>query len=191
MTRTLTPPPGQAGLFDLAPALPAAPAPKPEQLPLPVKQPKPARPRVHPPRPRRSKDAQARDCDPRCLVCRHPEGRGLCTPRCAVVCRHTAQPDRVEVCLVTVRVTARLVTGLPGAEGPGRHLAVVDRCPWCGRVHWHAEAYGLRLRIAGCGAPYLVQLDRPRITPAEPTVEHTAATTRGANLARQLLRKDS
>ena len=119
---------------------------------------------LYPPRPRRTKEQRERDCDPRCLTCGHPEDRGICYPRCPIVCVHTAQPGRVELCLVTVRVSARLVVGLPGSR-PGRRLALVDVCPWCEHTHWHTPAYGLRYRTAGCGRPYLVHLPRPAITP--------------------------
>lgn len=166
-------------LFDLEQPAPARPAPPPRRQ----------RPHTHPSRPRRTN--QAHDCQPACIVCGHAEGDGYCTPRCAVMCVHAAQHGRAEVCLITTRVQARLVAGLPGAT-PGRRLAVVDSCPFCGRIHWHAAAYGIRYRIARCGRPYLVALDRPRAVPAaEHTAEHQHAATRGADLARQLLaRKD-
>lgn len=140
----------QPGLWELEPAPP------------------PARRRNHsgllPPRQPRTKEQREQDCDPRCLVCGRPEeSGGLCHPRCSIVCVHTAQPALVEVCIATVRVTARLVIGLPGAQ-PGRRLAAVDTCPHCGHTHWHSPAHGLRYRIAGCGKPYLVWLPRPRIT---------------------------
>lgn len=141
------------------------------------------RPPVHPPRSRRDPDQLAEPCHPKCIVCGRPEGRGLCTPRCAILCRHVAQPGRAEVCLVTTRVTARLVTGAV----PDRRLAVVDRCPCCGRLHWHSPAFGLHYRVSGCGQPYLVYLPRPRITVAEPVPSRTAAADRGARLARRLL----
>jgi hypothetical protein len=138
---------------------------------LPAAPPKPVRRRNHaplfPPRPRRTKEQRERDCDPRCLTCHHPEDRGLCSPRCAVVCVHTGQPARVELCLVMVRVQARLVIGLPGAR-PGRRLALVDACPYCERVHWHTPAFGLRYRTAQCGRPYLVHLPRPTTTGGAP-----------------------
>lgn len=133
--------------------------------------PEPAKPQrrrnhapLYPPRPRRTKEQREQDCDPRCLVCHHPEDRGLCSPRCSIVCVHNGQPARVELCLVITRVTARLVIGLPGAR-PGRRLALVDVCPHCERAHWHTPAYGLHYRTAGCGRPYLVHLPRPAITP--------------------------
>ncbi|MER7126660.1 hypothetical protein [Micrococcus luteus] len=119
---------------------------------------------THTPRPRRTKASQAEPCEPTCLVCGKPEGRGLCSPRCSNVCAHIAQADLVEVCLVTVYVTARVVVGLPGAE-PGRHLAVVT-CPFCARRHWHAARYGRHYRTAHCsGRPYIVTLARPRVAP--------------------------
>lgn len=138
-----------------------------------VPRPAPARPTTaaakhrptHAPRPRRSKEAQAEECDPACLACGKPEGRGLCYPRCSVVCVHTGQPDVVEVCLTTTRVVARLVAGVPGVPGvPGRRLAVVE-CPFCERLHWHTPAFGRHHRVSGCGQPYIVTLPRPRITP--------------------------
>lgn len=135
---------------------------------LPEPDPPPASRRNHagllPPRQPRTKEQREQPCDPRCLTCDRPEDAGgLCHPRCSIVCVHTAQPARVEVCIATVSVTARLVVGLPGAQ-PGRRLALVDTCPHCGHTHWHTPAHGLRYRIAGCGRPYLVWLPRPRIT---------------------------
>lgn len=137
----------------------------------------------------------AEDCDPTCIRCGKPEGRGLCHTRCAVVCGHPEPLDPagrapVEVCLVTTHVQARLVAGLPGAE-PGRRLAAVD-CPRCGRVHWHGAVYGARYRIAPCNwQPYIVHLPRPAIAPAaalaEHTEEHQHATARGAAAARAAL----
>ncbi|MFI7628424.1 hypothetical protein [Microbispora rosea] len=144
MTATLD----QPGLFDLE-------QPKPR--------PKRARRLTHTPRPRRSKEAQAEECDPTCLVCGKAEGKGLCSPKCAVVCSHTRQPDLVEVCLVTTRVTAVLVEGARTLTG-SRPLALV-LCPHCGDVHWHAPAYGVHYRLSGCGQPYVVHLPRPRFTP--------------------------
>ncbi|MFC3986812.1 hypothetical protein [Streptosporangium jomthongense] len=131
-------------------------------------EPEPARPPrrpTHTPRPRRTRESQAEPCDPACLTCGKPEGRGLCSPRCSVTCVHVAQADLVEVCLVTVHVTARVVVGIHGAE-PGRRLAAVT-CPFCERLHWHAAQYGRRYRVAPCGRPYIVTLARPRIGPQE------------------------
>lgn len=159
----------------------------------------PTRRPTHTPRPRRSKEAQAEECDPTCLVCGKAEGRGLCSPRCATACVHTAQPDLVEICLITTRVTARLVIGIHGYE-PGRRLALVDRCPHCERTHWHAAHYGTHYRLAHCGQPYLVTLARPHTTPgAALSVTHshqqqpddhpdTTTATRGAAAARAALR---
>ncbi len=76
---------------------------------------------------------------------------------------HTNQPDRVEVCLVTMHVTALLVTGQRTLAG-SRQLALV-LCPFCGDVHWHAPTFGVRYRVAHCGLPYIVHLHRPRLTP--------------------------
>lgn len=122
----------------------------------------PQRRPTHTPRPRRVKEAQAEPCDPTCLVCGKAEGRGLCTPRCSVMCVHTAQADLIEVCLVTVHVTAHLVVGIHGFE-PGRRLAVVT-CPFCERTHWHAPRFGRHYRMAPCGQPYIVTLTRPTDT---------------------------
>ncbi|MFF3665397.1 hypothetical protein [Microtetraspora malaysiensis] len=133
---------------------------------IPAPEPAPGRAKrrpTHAPRARRSEAAQAEECDPTCLVCGKSEGRGLCSPRCSVVCVHTRQPDRVEVCLVQVHVTAVLVAGVPGGR-PGRRLALVC-CPHCGQVHWHAPRYGVHYRVAACGAPYVVHLPRPRLAP--------------------------
>lgn len=141
----------QPGLWDL---------PEPE----PVKR-KTPRPPIHTPRPRRSKEAQALECAPSCLVCGKAEGRGLCSPRCSVVCSHVAQPDTAEVCVVSVHVTAILVTGMPGST-PGRKIAFVA-CPYCGEIHWHAPTFGVHYRTAPCGTPYIVHLARPRIAPWE------------------------
>lgn len=140
----------QPGLFDLDP--------KPE--PRTVSREERVRRPTHEPRPRRSKEAQADECAPACLTCRKPEGRGLCVPRCAVVCTHANQPSTTEVCLVQVHVTAVLVTGTPTLYG-ARHLALVC-CPHCGQVHWHAATYGARYRVSACGLPYIVHLPRPR-----------------------------
>ncbi|WP_157251096.1 hypothetical protein [Nonomuraea typhae] len=171
-------PADQPGLWDLPEVRPATPT-------------RPPRPRIHASAPRRAKTQRERDCDPRCLVCGHPEGRGLCTPRCAVVCVHAAQPYRAEVCIATVHVTAQLAVGLPGAR-PGRHLAVVDPCPRCGQRHAHAERYGRAWRLAPCGQPYIVHLPRPAAPgPAAidepPPAGRQTTTTRGAALARQAL----
>ena len=140
----------QPALWDLEPA----------PAPLPVKQ-RRVRPPTHTPRPRRSKEAQREECDPACLVCGKPEGRGLCTPRCSVACVHTRQPDLVEVCLVTTHVTAVLMTGERTLTGTHQHALVL--CPFCGEVHWHAVRFGAAYRVARCGQPYIVHLDRPRI----------------------------
>lgn len=145
----------QPALWDIprpAPACPAA-----NQAAKPKRRP------THTPRPRRSKEAQAEECDPTCLTCGKPEGRGLCHPRCSVICVHTAQPDLVEVCLATTCVTARLTIGIHGFE-PGRKLAVVD-CPFCERLHTHTPRFGRHYRLSGCGQPYIVTLPRPRINP--------------------------
>lgn len=152
MTHTLAP--GQPGLWDL----PAEPQPE----PLPVKQ-RHIKPPTHTPRPRRSKEAQREECDPRCLVCGKPEGRGLCAPRCSVVCVHSRQPDLIEICLVTAHVTAILMTGTVTLRGAHRRALV--SCPFCGDIHWHAATYGARYRVSGCGQPYIVHLARPRIAP--------------------------
>jgi len=125
-------------------------------------------------------------CDPVCVTCGRPEGTGTCWPRCAVVCGRPDSWGPVEVCLVPVRVTARLVTGVRRVGRDPVRWAVVDPCPWCGRLHWHAPAYGLHYRLAPCGRPYLVQLDRPRPA-AEHTLEHAVAAARGAARARQVL----
>ncbi|MFC6081023.1 hypothetical protein [Sphaerisporangium aureirubrum] len=166
------------------------PDPTPPVLPEPRTVQRAPRPRTHPSRPRRSKESQAEDCEPACLICKHPEGRGLCQPRCAVVCSHTANPDVVEVCIIARRVTARLVIGTPGSR-PGRRLAVVT-CPWCERVHWHAAEFGIRYRSGRCGWPYLVHLPRPADDPtvaaaAEHTEDHQHAAARGAAAARAAL----
>ncbi|MFF4417504.1 hypothetical protein ACFYY8_33685 [Streptosporangium sp. NPDC001559] len=126
---------------------------------------RPPRRPTHTPRPRRTRESQAEPCEPSCLVCGKAEGRGLCSPRCSVTCVHVAQADLVEVCLVTVHVTARVVVGIHGFE-PGRKIAVVT-CPFCTRVHWHAAQYGRRYRMAHCGQPYIVTLARPHIGPQE------------------------
>ncbi|GAA0402797.1 hypothetical protein GCM10009530_63460 [Microbispora corallina] len=145
----------QPGLFDLDTP---APAPAPWR--------KRARALTHTPRPRRTKEAQAEECEPACLTCGKPEGRGLCHPRCAVICTHTRQPDRVEVCLVTTHVTALLVEGTRTLTGSHQHALVC--CPFCGDVHHHAPTYGARYRLSGCGQPYIVHLHRPRITNGAP-----------------------
>ncbi|MBX6387354.1 MAG: hypothetical protein IRZ07_30980, partial [Microbispora sp.] len=136
----------------------------------PQPRPKRARALTHAPRPRRTEEAQAEPCDPTCLVCGKPEGRGLCSPRCAIVCTHTRQPELTEVCLVTTRVTAVLVTGTPTVTG-SRPLALV-LCPHCGEVHWHAATYGAHYRTSACGRPYIVHLPKPRLTPGGLSVIH-------------------
>lgn len=135
----------QEGLFDL-------PAPKPAR-----------RATTHAPRPRRPEEFLAQPCEPTCLVCGQEEGRGLCSPRCAVACQHITHRDKVGVCVVTVRVTAVLITGTPTLTG-SRPLALV-LCPHCGEVHHHAAAFGTHYRLSGCGLPYVVHLPRPRLTP--------------------------
>ncbi|RCG27196.1 hypothetical protein DQ384_26110 [Sphaerisporangium album] len=177
---------GQDTLFALdgdpepPPARPAPPAPRRGR--------RTARSLAHTPRRRRAN--QDEDCEPACLRCGGPEGRGLCQPRCAVVCAHTAQPDVIDVCIITRHVTARLAVGTPGSR-PGRRLAVVDSCPWCERVHWHAAAFGVRVRVGQCGWPYVVHLDRPPVATtaalAEHTPEHQHAAERGAAAARAAL----
>lgn len=161
----------QDALFDFAPEQPA-----------------PAR-RVpaHGPRQPRDKEFIALPCDPTCLVCGKEEGRGLCQ-RCAIACVHARQPDRVEVCLVVDRVVARVVSTLSVCDGHRHQLAVVDACPSCGEMHWHAPAFGARYRVGRCGRPYVVVLRRP---PAVEQVAHGQeqrdAASRGAQLARELM----
>ncbi|MEU7911360.1 hypothetical protein [Microbispora bryophytorum] len=144
----------QPGLFEVEPPRPARTETSDRRRP---------RPPIHTPRPRRTKQCQAKECEPKCLICGKGEGRGLCTPRCSVICEHTHQPDRVEVCLVTTHVTALLVTGERTLAGP-RQLALV-LCPFCGEVHWHAPSFGAHYRVAHCGQPYIVHLHRPRLAP--------------------------
>lgn len=132
MTRTLTAP-GQDTLWDLpAPAIPAQAAPAPAKktsrfhvLDLPTPDPTP--------------------CRPRCLTCGHDEGDGHCTP-CAIACRQPLTQTRIEVCLITRRITAH-------PAGP-RLLATT--CPWCSRTHWHSSTSTTPYRISGCGRPYLI-----------------------------------
>lgn len=151
MTRTLLP--EQDLLWDLDQpdtperALHGAPAPQP----------------THTPRPDPTRDEITAECEPTCLSCGKPEGRGLCSPRCMVVCNRLPAAEPAEVCIVTTRVLARLAVGIHGAE-PGRKLAVVD-CPHCQRVHWHTPQYGTHYRIPPCRQPYIVTLPRPRVDP--------------------------
>ncbi|GAA4209554.1 hypothetical protein GCM10022252_76240 [Streptosporangium oxazolinicum] len=155
--------PGQATLWDL-PQPPTRPLPRPDER-LPHAKPAPRRNHVlNIPRARLTEEAKAQDCEPTCMVCGKPEGRGLCSPRCRVLCANSAQPGRTEVCIITTRVTARLAVGVHGAE-PGRKLAVVDECPHCERVHWHTPQYGTHYRVPPCRQPYLLTLPRPRIGP--------------------------
>lgn len=140
----------QPGLWELPEMRPASPG-------------RPPRPRVHAPRVRPTGEHLSTPCEPSCIVCGHPEGRGACWPRCPVLCAHSTEASLAEVCIVTTHVTARLVVGLPGAGEPGRRLAVVS-CPFCERPHAHTAAYGVRYQISGCGQPYIVHLQRPPIT---------------------------
>ena len=87
-----------------------------------------------------------------CLVCKRPEGAGICEHGCAVVCGrpHPLRKDRiapVEVCILTLTVPARLV---------GRHAAVA--CPHCGNTHWHQPAPGRAYRVGQCRQPYIAHL---------------------------------
>ncbi|MBO3751567.1 hypothetical protein J5X84_36305 [Streptosporangiaceae bacterium NEAU-GS5] len=157
----------QDGLWDLAP----------EPLPTPAgTRTRPRRVPIHTPQPHRTKEFRDQPCDPACLICGKPEGRGLCHPRCTVVCSHNREPWRAEICLITTKITARLVEGARTAISRRRELAVVDQCPTCGRLHWHPPTYGLHLRIPPCGIPYLVHLPRPRLTAAG-TWDHTTGDT--------------
>ncbi|MGC5012563.1 hypothetical protein ACLQ2R_17505 [Streptosporangium sp. DT93] len=147
MTRTLVPA-GQDLLWDLDPIddLHGAPSPQPR----------------HTPRPDPTRDEIQAECEPACLGCGKPEGRGLCS-RCMVVCTRLPANEVADVCVVTTRVLARLAVGIHGHE-PGRKLAVVD-CPHCDRLHWHTPLYGTHYRVPPCRQPYIVILPRPRIDP--------------------------
>lgn len=130
MTRTLVP--EQDLLWDLDPvdpveALHDAPSPH----------------AVHTPRPDPTRDEITAECEPVCLGCGKPEGRGLCSPRCMVVCTRLPAAEVAEVCVVTTRVLARLAVG----------------------IHWHTPLYGTHYRVPPCRQPYIVILPRPRIDP--------------------------
>ncbi|GAA0969907.1 hypothetical protein GCM10009555_017860 [Acrocarpospora macrocephala] len=116
---------------------------------------------------KRDKAWNAEPCAPACLVCGKAEGRGLCHApnRCAVVCVHTRQPARAEVCIITARVTAELVYGVRSVIYPAPRLAVIT-CPECGKRHWHGATPGVHIRTGPCGACYVVHLARPKITAA-------------------------
>ncbi|MEO3860912.1 hypothetical protein [Acrocarpospora sp. B8E8] len=118
-------------------------------------------------RPKRDKAWNELPCDPRCLTCGKAEGQGLChaPSRCAVVCVHTHQPARAEVCLIVHHVTAVLVRGAPSVLWPSPGHAVI-LCPGCGGMHWHGARYGVAVRTGPCGTPYVVHLARPTITAA-------------------------
>ncbi|MER7361867.1 hypothetical protein [Nonomuraea wenchangensis] len=151
----------------------------------------PARRRpVHEPRPRRDKEFLAQPCDPVCIVCGKKEGGGRCD-RCAIACVHAREPDLVEVCLAADRVTARIVSTISLCDGHRHQLAVVDCCPSCGEMHWHAPTFGARYRVGRCGRPYVVILRRPKaIEEVTHGQEQRDATARGAELARELLARD-
>jgi hypothetical protein len=156
----------QPGLWDLPPEEPALPAPKGFQARTPSRR----RHLLGLDRPKRGKAFNALDCDPACLVCGKAEGRGMCfaPARCAIACVHTAQPARVEVCIITHHVHAKLVYGLALA-GSGRHRIAVITCPDCGQLHWHGATPGVRVRTGQCGAVYVVHTARATITNAGET----------------------
>ena len=133
MTRTLAPA-EQDTLWDLAPT-PAVPA---QAAPPPLKRAN----RFHTlglPAPLRGV------CNPRCLVCGRDENTGLCAP-CSVICHQPGPGTRVEICLITRRITA---------HPAGNRLTTVT-CPWCSRTHWHSNTPTTPYRISGCGRPYLI-----------------------------------
>lgn len=107
-------------------------------LATPTPRPTPAPPRpthTHRPRPRRDPHHRAAPCNPTCLL----------------LCAHTEEASLADVCLITMRVAAHLVT----SPYSGKQHAVVT-CPHCGKTHRHTPAPGRRYRISGCGQPYLI-----------------------------------
>lgn len=125
--------------------------------------PDPPRPtHTHRPRPRRDPDHRAAPCNPTCILCgrlEHPDGLNYCRPACLHLCAHTEEASLADVCLITVRATAHLVT----SPYTGKQHAVVT-CPHCGKTHRHTPAPGRRYRISGCRKPYIVQADTPENT---------------------------
>ena len=123
---------------------------------LPGYQPPPPTPPHYTPRWPNTDKLTATTCQPRCVKCRHPEGRGTCR-RCLLICDHTTPKKRklAGVCLVRAVGAARTVASL----STGRRLVVVDRCPFCTRPHMHsADAAAGPYRLAACRQPYLLDL---------------------------------
>lgn len=104
-------------------------------------------------------------CNPTCLACGAPEPPEdathwpLCPAthsRCATVCAHTSDAFKADVCLITLHVTARLMT-LPTT---GLTTAAVQ-CPHCGTLHPHNPTPGTHYRTSRCRTgrkPYIVHV---------------------------------
>ncbi|MFC4122068.1 NADAR family protein [Nonomuraea zeae] len=134
------------------------------------------RPHGHPRPPRRDQEwNELTACAPECLACGEPEPPAeapawpLCPAtrgRCATICAHTADAYKAEVCLITTRVHAELMT-LPFS---GRTVAAVT-CPFCGLPHAHDPAPGQRYRVSRCRTgrkPYILHI--PHQEPSMATI---------------------
>lgn len=136
----------QDALFDTLPAAPSA----------------KAKPQLgHPAPPRRDPEHRAAPCNPTCLVCGNPEppeqpDRCETCPavpgrRCATLCDHVAQPYKTDVCLITTRVDAEILTSPHSG-----HTIAATTCPHCGERHSHSPNPGTHYRVGQCGQPYIV-----------------------------------
>lgn len=147
----------QPSLWDDRP--PPAVSPPPKQAPK-------LDPRGHHKPPRRDREwNELTPCEPTCLACSRPEppedaaAWPLCPAtrsRCATVCAHTADAYKADVCLITARVPAVLMT-LPNSS---RTVAAVT-CPHCGTLHAHDPRPGIHYRTSRCRTarkPYIVHV---------------------------------
>lgn len=116
--------------------------------------------------PRRDKEwNEATPCAPTCIACHRPEPPDdadawpLCKVtggRHATLCEHTLDAFKADVCLITTRVAAVLMT-FPYS---GRTIAAVE-CPYCEQRHAHDPAPGRHYRISRCRTgrkPYIVHV---------------------------------
>lgn len=87
-------------------------------------------------------------CAATCLICKRPEGLGLCPDgTCATVCGPPDKTGPVEVCLLTHVLPHRRLS---------RYAVVL--CPHCDSTHWHQPYTGRRYVVGQCSQPYLIHI---------------------------------